>query len=284
MPRDEKTLDSHIAKLSLSSSKSGSASTGLQGMAEEHAESQQAAGELPQDDGGDWQPVESQKSKKARRSGKGISTLAVPKGDPVYQPGGGSTASNTPQVNGNFHFNRPKLYGRDDYRQGMIIRSNLHEPGYTGKSKISINTDADTENKSKSNYGTVYSKSRRMIVISLFEEHYVAIPLYTHNHRGLERKNAPDEYISVIDHRTPRRGPPTQLSKHFPLETETLIEGVDRFDPMCTAHITYAIPRRYDNPVIFEGTLKKSSVNALINLYKEFAPPLLTDRSGKPIK
>lgn len=59
-----------------------------------------------------------------------------------------------------------------------------------------------------------------MIVLATFQDNYIAVPIHTHNRRGLEGKANPEEFVSVRDHRVPV--PFTQLSMHRPLLTELL--------------------------------------------------------------
>ena len=37
-----------------------------------------------------------------------------------------------------------------------------------------------------------------MIVVECYQDHYIAVPLFTHGGRGLTRKQAPHEYIRLV--------------------------------------------------------------------------------------
>lgn len=50
----------------------------------------------------------------------------------------------------------------------------------------------------------IYTEVRFMIVIALFYDHYLAIPLYTHRGNGLAHKDNKWEYASIKDHRESR--------------------------------------------------------------------------------
>ncbi|KAL8848034.1 MAG: hypothetical protein Q9221_006939 [Calogaya cf. arnoldii] len=97
----------------------------------------------------------------------------------------------------------------EQYKLGMIIRAPLHEqdsavarrPG-AGGAGSSVATAASEATKAEhyrteSRNGTIFSKQRKMIVVALHTDHYVAIPLYTHNGRGLVNKRQPEEFVSV---------------------------------------------------------------------------------------
>ena len=103
------------------------------------------------------------------------------------------------------------------FKPGMIIRALTHEQDFHDTADGSTMTIAD-KYTTESKFGLIHSKYRKMIVLALYETHYLAIPLYTHNGNGVARKSRPDEYISVRDHRS--SGPFTQQTRHGELFTE----------------------------------------------------------------
>lgn len=108
-----------------------------------------------------------------------------------------------------------------------------------------------------------------MIIVACYTSHYLAIPLFTHNGRGLVGKN-PAEYISFLDYRSKEKFEP--LSDHGVLKTEYLTDKTFLFHPKSTAHFTYPLSRKYDLPVTNEGYLEKISTMLLVDLFTEFAP------------
>jgi len=169
----------------------------------------------------------------------------------------------------------PPLYGfeltksagklaKEVYKTGMIIRAALHEPFLSGA------TDVADKSRTESKFGAICTKYRKMIVVALYQDHYVALPLYTHNGNGLQGKAKPDEFVSIKDHRS--REPFTKLSTHKALVTENINTDIHPFSPKCTAHLTYPVSRKYDLPVTPEGNLDKPSIKSLIQLYNDFAP------------
>ena len=149
------------------------------------------------------------------------------------------------------HANTKMQYPRNFYKPGMIIRGNLHEDDFN-----SANTTFTYEPPAKgitpSEFGNIHTKTRKFIVVAVYDKHYTAVPIYTHNGRGLANKNA-DEYISVRDHRDTSASYEGQ-SKHGFLVTQYIHDGIRLFDHLSTAHITYPVSRKYDNPVVHVST------------------------------
>ncbi|KAL8799183.1 MAG: hypothetical protein Q9182_006083 [Xanthomendoza sp. 2 TL-2023] len=167
-----------------------------------------------------------------------------------------------------------------EYKLGMIIRAPLHEqdtpnarrPG-GGTSSIATNASEATlaeHYKTESKFGTIFTKYRKMIVVALHQDHYVAIPLYTHNGKGLVNKRQPDEFVSVKDHRYGNEDGFVPLSRWDPLVTESVKDGIDLFDRKSTAHLAYPVSRRYQLPVVLEGCLRSSSYELLVDLFNRF--------------
>ncbi|KAL8956084.1 MAG: hypothetical protein Q9193_006288 [Seirophora villosa] len=178
-------------------------------------------------------------------------------------------------------FNKGLSYRKSDFRPGLIIRGYLHEQDYIATS-TGVNLTIADYNRTESRFGTICSKVRKMIVLAMYEDHYLAVPLFTHNGNGLQYKTRPREFVSIRDHRA-KEHPPAQ-NDHPPLETEFIHKGIERFDPLSAAHVTYVLPRRYELSVVMEGRLKVGSLNTLIDLFNYYAPRLVTDASGKPYR
>ncbi|KAL8697884.1 MAG: hypothetical protein Q9201_006870 [Fulgogasparrea decipioides] len=164
---------------------------------------------------------------------------------------------------------------KGEYRPGMIIRGMLHEQDFIAASTSSNITVTDRSHHN-TEHGRICTKWRKMIVLAMFEDHYLAIPLFTHNGNGLEHKTKREEFISIKDHRD-RHNHPAQ-SRNGWLVTETINDGIDLFHVKSTAHVTYALSRRYDLPVVKEGYLTRDSTNHLIALFNQYAPKPLLDR------
>ncbi|KAL9611124.1 MAG: hypothetical protein Q9167_004204 [Letrouitia subvulpina] len=156
------------------------------------------------------------------------------------------------------------------FRPGMIIRAVLHEQDYIAACGESNLTVDDDRYRTSTPFGSIYSKQRKMIVLRLFEDHYTAIPLFTHNGKGLVNKKNPNEFVSVRDHR--RKEPFRPLSLHEPLVTESLKDGIQLFDVNSTAHVTYPLSRKYELAITYEGILRTGSYNTLVRIFNDFAP------------
>ncbi len=162
--------------------------------------------------------------------------------------------------------NKGRKIAKEIFKPGMIIRAALHEQHLD-------DTAGDTDkNKVESRFGAIHTKFRKMIVVGLYQDHYIALPMYTHNGNGLSNKAQPDEFISVKDHRS--KVAFANLSKYQALVTETVNEGIELFHPKATLHLTYPVSRKYDLPVVYEGRLDKSSIKNLVGLFNEFAPKI----------
>ena len=159
---------------------------------------------------------------------------------------------------------------KESYRLGMLIRAPMHEPdlnqGGAGNSTVTV---ADMY-RSETKFGPIHTKVRKAIVIALYQDHYLAVPLFTHNGNGLLNKVKPDEFVSVRDHRSQEGF--QALSKHLALSTEQMNAGINPLHTKSTAHITYPNSRKYDLPVVQEGRLAQVSTNRLIKLFNEHAP------------
>ncbi len=161
---------------------------------------------------------------------------------------------------------------KEVFKPGMIIRAAHYEQHFTARTGASVGASDVTigENyRTDSKFGTIYTKYRHMIVVALYHEHYVAVPLYTHNGKGLEQKLKADEFVSVRDHRA--AGSFTKLSVHPPIVTEQLNAAVDNFHPKSTAHFTYPVSRNYGLPVIVEGQVTKACWKNLASLVNNYA-------------
>ncbi|KAL9098791.1 MAG: hypothetical protein Q9163_005610 [Psora crenata] len=164
---------------------------------------------------------------------------------------------------------RCSVMAREVCTVGMVVRAAVHEQDFHDAPRWATTAAKEDDIHSvASRYGQIYSKVRWMIVVALFENHYLTIPLYTHNGKGLKHKspNAKLEYVSVRDAR--HRGDFTTLSHHRELEA-----GMDRgaivLDRNTVAHLTAPVTRKYDLLVEHQGHLDSNSRRMLIKLWRE---------------
>ncbi len=104
---------------------------------------------------------------------------------------------------------------RTEFKVGMIIRANIHESDFKGTSKAEIlqasqvSTLVDggqgdrrrKEHRHHGDFGPIYSENRIFIVVNVGEDVYTAIPLFTHEGKGLANIQDKNSWVSVEDHR-----------------------------------------------------------------------------------
>ena len=177
--------------------------------------------------------------------------------------------------NANAHISKGKPLRREmlrgEYSLGTIIRAPLHEEDLDGGTGASFPADMRESMMAKAISespfgGAIHTKCRKLIVVALFDDHYIAVPVYSYNGNGIVRKHA-DEYVSVQDHRTELITP---QSRHVVLYTAELEEHVDHYEPMSAAHFAFAVPRKYRLPVVYEGKLEAESTKHWLGLFSTF--------------
>ena len=172
---------------------------------------------------------------------------------------------------------------KSEFRVGTIIRMNIHESDFKGTSKeaITLASQASTlvegangsrrrkEHRHHGDFGPIYSENRIFIVVNVAKSIYSAVPLFTHEGKGLAKLD-PDEredWISIQDHRQVDRC--QQQSEHQPLRTGYMNAQADILNPVSAAWIPYAFPCRFDVPVAYQGNLDKASAERLVRLHRQ---------------
>ena len=163
---------------------------------------------------------------------------------------------------------------RDLVKPGTIIRAPLHEAHFGIPESPGFSEDKST---TPSRYGPIHTKVRKMIIISCYEDHYVCLPCYSHQGRGLERKTKPDEFVSIRDHRNTNAADFQALSKHTPLVTGQLTDVTEPFHPSSIIRLTYPVSRPYASNCVKEGQLTRESLDRLIKLYVKYGLKIPAD-------
>ena len=172
---------------------------------------------------------------------------------------------------------------RSEFKVGTIIRMNVHEPDFKGTSKAAIlkacqaSTLVDggpggrrrKEHRHHGDFGPIYSENRICIVVNVAKSVYFAVPLFTHEGKGLAKidPGEREDWISVEDHRKLKHC--QQQSEHRPLRTAHMSPHADILDAVSTAWIPYGFPCRFDVPVAYQGKLDKASAERLVRLHRE---------------
>ena len=167
------------------------------------------------------------------------------------------------------HSNEYHRFEKSEFEVGMIIRAPLHEEDVMRRSPESVSVARSyapygRSHLSSSDFGTVYSESRFFIVVEKFALHYLAVPLFTYSGAGLREQHDAREYASIIDHRYPHSS--LQQAPHS-LTTGKLGHSVAKFKAESVAHLTYAVARKYDLHVAYQGRLRDDSKKLLVSLF-----------------
>ncbi len=154
---------------------------------------------------------------------------------------------------------------KDSFRPGLIFRTVHHEP------QADLNATKGTKGRTESKYGPISTKYRKMIVIGIYEDHCVCVPMYTHNGDGLEHKLKPDEFVSIRD---PRTGVSTEdfhkESKHKPIIAGKMYPDTELYSSRAVVHFTYPVSFRYIWKMIPEGVLEGISLVELKALHDRY--------------
>ncbi|KAI9775002.1 MAG: hypothetical protein M1835_005976 [Candelina submexicana] len=123
---------------------------------------------------------------------------------------------------------------KHSFRSGMISRAVIHDP-LAGRKAAK-----GRKGRTESNYGPICTKYTKLIVIGIYDDHVVALPIYTHNGEGLNHKLNPDGYVSVRD---PRTGVSAEdfrkESKHKPIVAGNLNPDTELYHPKAVVHFTH---------------------------------------------
>ena len=180
-------------------------------------------------------------------------------------------------------------FPKEEFHVGTIIKAPIHEEDFNwtprppsveaaesaderGRySRSGMSTPRTAPNKKRhitfSNWNDpIYTEVRFMIVIALFYDHYLAIPLYTHGGNGLAHKDNKWEYASIEDYREPM----SHQEAGFLLHTEYMKPDCKHLLPKSVAHIAYPVSRKYTLPVAPQGFLREDSRIGLVKLFGQY--------------
>ena len=169
-------------------------------------------------------------------------------------------------------------FHKHEFVPGTIIRAVVHEQDFMDTPKPmpskypTTTTNPGNKHVTHGAFGPVYSENRFLIVVNNRpEDHYLAIPVYSHKGNGLAKKLHKDEYVSLADHR--HLANCQQQSAHAPLVTEFLKDGVEELMPMSVAYTSYPVSFKFGLPVAHQGRLNEESTKRLVAMYLQWARP-----------
>ena len=157
---------------------------------------------------------------------------------------------------------------KESYGIGDVFWAPLHEEDFRRGHTYGINSTISRT----PNGEFVHSKTRPHIIIALFREHFIAVPVYTHQGNGLHWKQNTDEFVSVCD----MPGTFEKLSDYDALHTE---QQRGSLDPRSVAWLTHPVSRGYDLHVRPEGRLTENSTQYLLYLYFNLMTRCFRDES-----
>ena len=180
-----------------------------------------------------------------------------------------------------------RIYGKNYFRVGMIINAPLHEDDYqatmpvgpdrsgvstllsqnTCNTKVSTNLDVNDQGQYNthfqditfSKHGPIHTKRRYMIIIALFGQHYLAVPLYTHGDRGIGHKHNQEEFLHVSN-----KGSPNGQT----LVVAKWLNYTDLKDNS-NVHVMRPVSRAYNLQIFHNGDLHNDSTARLLQYYYE---------------
>ncbi|KAH7381013.1 hypothetical protein BKA64DRAFT_647846 [Cadophora sp. MPI-SDFR-AT-0126] len=159
------------------------------------------------------------------------------------------------------------FHHKSDFEPGVVFSAVTHEHHYR-QDRI----DRSNANQTETKFGITNSKFRKFVVLSRFEHHVIALPILTHEGRGLSSKRHKDEFISVRDRIAQASAAPAE-SKHGTLWAETYPEvqytsAWHRMSDSCCLHITKPYSHNMAHKCTISGRLEDQSFVRLQKLFR----------------
>ncbi|KAH7381011.1 hypothetical protein BKA64DRAFT_550735, partial [Cadophora sp. MPI-SDFR-AT-0126] len=118
--------------------------------------------------------------------------------------------------------------------------------------------------------GWVYSKARKIVVISRFAQHLVGLPIFSHGGKGLEKKEK-SEFVGIRDFQHFRHTPtdsvhPNLLCHRLQPFTQASKSHWSVINGDSYVQFTRPMSFAYNTRCTIEGHLQDQDLNNLINL------------------
>ncbi|KAH7323566.1 hypothetical protein BKA65DRAFT_481376 [Rhexocercosporidium sp. MPI-PUGE-AT-0058] len=169
------------------------------------------------------------------------------------------------------------FHHKEEFEPGAVFSAVTHEHHYRQD-----RVDHSNANQTETNFGITNSKFRKFVVLSRFEHHVIALPILTHEGRGLTTKRHKHEYVSVRD-RMAQVSAASGESSHGVLWAETYpnfqyASAWHRMSDTCCLHITRPYSHNMAHKCTISGRLEDES---FVRLQKLFRDAVLKAAAGK---
>ncbi|KAI0191859.1 hypothetical protein F4808DRAFT_475968 [Astrocystis sublimbata] len=155
------------------------------------------------------------------------------------------------------------IYPRDRYQVGTIFSAPHHTASSDDERWVAVNDPNNTATP----FGIVHSKYRKMVVVKVFGEHCLCLPIYSHNGRGLEGKEFVKEYVSIRDVRDRWPEPAEGIHPKLLAAANYSHHGKIVRGKSCVK-LSEFVSHRYDVPATMEGGLENRTSNSRERLLK----------------
>ncbi|KAK2761806.1 hypothetical protein FQN54_001634 [Arachnomyces sp. PD_36] len=160
-----------------------------------------------------------------------------------------------------------------ELKPGTIIRGQMYAEYTPSKYQT---PEKQSDHYFDTRWGKAYGEERHMVIVNCFQDHFVALPVFTHHGKGTANKKDPREYVTLHDHRHTKEA--NAQSPHKPLRTTYMDGGIFLFRRKSVVHITAPMCKNLNHPVVLEGYLAPESTGELIELYLSYCPPKTQER------
>ncbi|KAJ2980344.1 hypothetical protein NUW58_g6969 [Xylaria curta] len=159
-----------------------------------------------------------------------------------------------------------RLHPVQSYEVGVIFSAPYHTASALDERWVSVDDPYNTATP----FGIVYSKYRKMVVIKVFGEHCICLPIYSHNGQGLSGKTFLTEFVSIRDACNRYPEPPEGLHLMLLAVGNCDLRG-KIVAGKSSVKLTEFCSHRYNVPATMEGKLelkKSDSARRLLGLVK----------------
>ncbi|KAI0453814.1 hypothetical protein F5B21DRAFT_477961 [Xylaria acuta] len=152
------------------------------------------------------------------------------------------------------------------YEIGVIFSAPFHTASSVDERWISVGDPYNTATP----FGVVHSKYRKMVVVKVFGEHCICLPIYSHNGQGFEGKTYITEHVSIRDVHDRYPEPPEGIHLRLMAVRNRDFHG-EIVRGKSSVKLTEFCSHRYDVPATIEGKLEvkdSDSTSRLLDLVK----------------